>query len=120
MVCRLYSTIVTVESQVKLDPYWVTGFIDGEGCFSIRIRKSSNTKIGWIVEATFSIGLHQKDRMVLELLKFYFGVGNIYKHGKDNVQYRVSSLQDLIKIIDHFDKYPLITFFDLPLVFTKG
>ena len=35
--------------------------------------------------------------------------GNIRKHGKDSIQYRVSSIKDLKVIIDHFDKYPLIT-----------
>ena len=47
----------------------------------------------------------------MELIKSYFGgIGNITKHGKDSIQYRVTSLQDLINIIlPHFDKYPLIT-----------
>jgi len=52
--------------------------------------------------------------MILELIKSYFGgIGNINKRGEDSFQYRVTSLQDLINvIIPHFDKYPLITFFD--------
>lgn len=36
------------------------------------------------------------------------GVGKIYKHGKDSIVLRVSSVKDLLVIIDHFDKYPLI------------
>jgi len=47
-------------------------------------------------------------------MKSYFGVGNITKQGENSVQYRVTSPQDLINIIiPHFNKYPLITFFDL-------
>jgi len=53
--------------------------------------------------------LHQKDRALLELIKASLGVGQIYKHGKDSIQLRVSSVKDLLVIIDHFDKYPLIT-----------
>ena len=34
-------------------------------------------------------------------------VGTITQHGKDSLQYRVYS--NFIKIIDHFEKYPLIT-----------
>jgi len=46
----------------------------------------------------------------LELIKYYFGQGYITKQGKDSIQYRVTSLQELINvIIPHFDKYPLIT-----------
>nr|UYR50779.1 hypothetical protein [Morchella crassipes] len=37
------------------------------------------------------------------------GVGNIYKHGNNSIQYRVASLEGLAVIIAHLDKYPLIT-----------
>jgi len=48
--------------------------------------------------------------MILDGIQSYFGgIGNFYKHGENNVQYLVSSVDDLSKIIDHFDKYPLIS-----------
>jgi hypothetical protein len=40
---------------------------------------------------------------------YFNGIGNFYTHGKDGVQYLVSSVNDLSKIVDHFDKYPLVT-----------
>jgi hypothetical protein len=44
------------------------------------------------------------------MIKAYFGgVGGIFKHGKDSILYYVSSFKDLPVVIDHFDKYPLIT-----------
>jgi hypothetical protein len=56
------------------------------------------------------MGLHEKDRLLLESIRTYFGgVGNITKLGKDTIQYRVNSTKDLKVIIDHFIKYPLIT-----------
>jgi hypothetical protein len=36
------------------------------------------------------------------------GIGKIYSHGS-MVHYRVNSLKDLLVLIAHFDKYPLIT-----------
>jgi hypothetical protein len=93
----------------KLHPYHVTGFSDGESCFIISILKSG-TKTGFAVSAGFQISLHQKDRTLLEMIKAYFnGVGSITNHGKDSIKYRVTSLKDLMVIIDHFDKYSLIT-----------
>ena len=53
--------------------------------------------------------MHQKDRALLELIKTSLGVGQIYKHGRDSIVVRVGSVKDLLVIIDHFDKYPLIT-----------
>jgi len=73
---------------------------NAEGCFSISIRNRLKSKIGLRIEAIFSISLHQKDRAILELIKsYFFGVGNIYKHGKDSIQYRVTSQQDLTNVI---------------------
>jgi hypothetical protein len=51
----------------------------------------------------------QKDKMLLEQIKSYYGVGEVYQGSKDMCQYRVSSAKDLAAIIRHFDKYPLIT-----------
>jgi len=39
----------------------------------------------------------------------FFGVGNITKLGAESVQFRVSGLEDLKVIMNHFDKYPLVT-----------
>jgi len=95
---------------MNLDPYSVTGFIDAEGCLSISIVIHPDLKTGWRVKATFLIGLHKKDRMILELILKFFGVGGIKQQGKDSVQYRVTSVKDLMEvIIPHLEKFPLIT-----------
>ena len=66
--------------NLKLDPLFVTGFTDGECCFSIRIRRSKNIKIGWLVELKYVITLHKRDKALLEQIKNLFGVGKFYKH----------------------------------------
>jgi len=101
--------ISAIVSKIKLNPYFITGFVDAEASFIISIRKNSNYKTGWKIEARFQIGLHQKDRAILELIQSYFGLGMISKLDETSVEYRVTRLQDLIKIIDHFNKYSLIT-----------
>jgi hypothetical protein len=45
----------------------------------------------------------------MELMKASLGVGNITKQSKDSIRYCVTSVKELQVIIDHFDKYPLIT-----------
>lgn len=59
----------------------------------------------------FQITLHKKDFKLLEQIKNHFqGVGNIYiKKANEAVEYKVGSKKDLKVLIDHFDKYPLIT-----------
>jgi hypothetical protein len=55
--------------------------------------------------------LHKRDINVLyKIQSFFGGVGKInIAKTRDSVVYSVSSIKDLIKIIDHFDKYPLLT-----------
>ena len=39
----------------KLTSQWVTGFIDGEGCFHVSIVKNKTMKTGFEVQLQFSI-----------------------------------------------------------------
>jgi len=108
---RRYSSSIGTCNKNKLDPHFITGFTDAEGSFIVIVRKEARNKTGWRVEARFSIGLHKRDAVLLKLIKDSLGgVGDIAPQGKDGVQYRVSSIKDIIDvIIPHFDKYPLIT-----------
>lgn len=87
----------------------VTGFTDAEGCFGLYIYKNKNYKTGWSINLVFQISLHEKDINLLEQFKLYFGVGGISKHGSASLKYSVRSHKDMKIIIDHFDKFPLIT-----------
>ena len=62
---------------LKFNPLWLTGFIDGEGCFHISIYKNNN-KIGWAVKLIFEIRLHVRDKVLLEKIQNYFQVGNLF------------------------------------------
>ena len=57
--------------------------------------------------------MHEIDRVLIENIRKYFGdIGYISKPNDKNltVEFRVSTLSDLINIIiPHFDKYPLKT-----------
>lgn len=92
-----------------LNPKYVTGFTDGEGCFFVGINTDPRYKTGYRIKAIFQIGVHEKDFALLEQIKLFFGVGHITKLGVESVQYRVSGLEDLNIIINHFDKHPLLT-----------
>lgn len=97
-------------AQIDLNPHFISGFSDGESSFSINLAKNIKSKWGYSVVCVFSISLHKKDRALLESIKAFFnGVGNIYIDRENSIRYCVSSIKDIAVIIDHFDKYPLIT-----------
>lgn len=92
-----------------LNPYYVTGFTDGEGCFYVGVSPNSRFKTGYRVKASFHIGVHIRDLALLEQIQSFFGVGKISKLGEETVQFRVYGSENLKVIINHFDKYPLLT-----------
>ena len=101
---------------------WITGFVDGEGCFSIHFvrqparehRKGYRT--GFQVAHGFAVTQGAKSVECLHLLRSFFGVGWIfvnrrYDNHKENLcQYVVSKRSDLLEtIIPFFERYPLRT-----------
>lgn len=100
---------IKVMGKKSLNPYWVTGFTDAEGCFTIILSKRCNNS--WKVIPSFEISLHIKDLNILKKLQKFFGVGSIYLRTDKKIGvYRVSALNDLILIIsNHFFNYSLIT-----------
>ena len=71
--------------------WFLTGFTDAEGCFSIGIRPDAKLKIKWRVLPVFIIKLHKKDLSILEDIKNTLHIGKIRKSGENCVQYVVES-----------------------------
>ena len=44
-----------VEHPTTIDPNWLVGFVDGEGCFNVNIINSKTHKIGTQVKVRFSL-----------------------------------------------------------------
>ena len=81
----------------KLNPEWVTGFKDRDGSFFVSITKNPELKVGWIVQESFLLVLHKRDIGLLEDIKNFFGVGEIYKHPKSSTsQFQVQLKKDLV------------------------
>ena len=107
----LTKTIVEGKDNPKLElnPFWLTGFADGESCFYVGIKKSEKVSIGWRITMSFTINLHERDRGVLELISNYLGLGKISQSRDRLVQLRIESIKEIEAVISYFQKYPLIT-----------
>jgi len=106
--------------------WWVTGLIDGEGCFyasysakeklaqSGRIHRCFNQYVGLQVQ------LRADDRRTLDKLVAYFGAGTVREKpvsskrrasvpgANPSVSLRVEDIDSLVeKVIPHFDRFPL-------------
>ena len=91
-----------------MNPWFLTDFTDGEGCFHVSVFKYNEYKLGWKIQLSFEIHLKAKDIALLIQIKNLFCVGKIYIKEK-SILFRATSIKDLSVIIDHFEKYPLIT-----------
>ncbi len=90
---------------------YITGFVDGEGTFSISFSRREKLRTKIEVRPSFSISQHKRNLKILQKIQRYFGVGAIRFSKRDqNYKYEVRSINDLIRvIIPHFEKFPLQT-----------
>ena len=106
---RTQPVILNSVDNFYINPWFITGFTDAVGCFTIFISKSNNYRSGWEVKVSYQINLHKKDLFLLKQIHNYFGVGKISKQSEYTYQYRVQSIKDMVSIIKHFDNYPLLS-----------
>ena len=88
--------------------YYIVGFVDGVGCFSVSIKKQDDTKFGWVIDPVFHVTQSKERHIILELLKRTFKCGRIIpKPGQEDkvLQYIVDSRRSLSEtIIPFFEK----------------
>lgn len=95
-----------------LDPWYITGFADGEAAFTY-------SRGGGTFGLYFAIKQREDNQQIVEEIKEFFNhIGNIYRSketqptlnsgfSKPAAYYRVTKIDELQRIIEHFDKYPL-------------
>nr|QBM09655.1 hypothetical protein [Dactylella sp.] len=107
---KWFSSMVTPQNLI-IHPWFLTGFSDAEGCFTIAIVKRKDCKSGWAVKPKFQINFHERDKALIDNIHRSLGVGVVSTGGSNSqsTQLTVSSIKDLQIIIKHFDKYPLIS-----------
>jgi len=92
-----------------LNPNFVTGLTDAEGCFFVHLRKDKRTKIKKNVQLQFTIKMLKNETELLNMIKSFFNCGILWHYNKDGtVRFRVNDFSSIKKkVIPHFLKYPL-------------
>ncbi|MFH0827100.1 MAG: LAGLIDADG family homing endonuclease [Candidatus Omnitrophota bacterium] len=98
--------------SIMLNPWYITGFADGEAAFTY-------SRQGGTFALYFAIKQREDNQKIVEEIQRHFDfVGDIYKgrdkkgsfkaeHTKPSFYYRVTRINELKRIMEHFDKYPL-------------
>ncbi len=92
-----------------LTPWYITGLVEGEGCFSISFTLRRRLSVGIEVRPSFSLSLNKRDLKLLKEVQAYFSCGGIrFSRSDGTYKYEVRSLLNLVeKVIPHFERYPL-------------
>ncbi len=91
-------SVDTVSRETNLDPWYVTGFIDGVGSFTY-------SRSGKQLAVYFGVKVSGSD-WLLDELKEFFQAGAIYSI-RGSSYFRVQRRTDLAAVVDHFDRHPL-------------
>lgn len=99
-----------VLDKTVTDPYGLSGFISGEGCFYVGLAKSATNKLQEGVQLEMQITQHSRDELLIRSLRNFFGCGTVSaKRGTNVYRYRVSKFLDLTdKVIPFLNKYPIL------------
>lgn len=94
---------------MKINPNWISGFVQADGSFHVDISKDKSYKFGIRITPKFIISQHSKEEELMKYIKCYFGVGRVYKSLKRNeIQFIVNSFPQIEEVIvNHFNYYPL-------------
>ena len=96
--------------HVDLGSY-ISGYVDGEGCFTVSISPRPTLRGGWEVRPSLSVSQNEDRSEVLLAIQRYFACGTLRPDRSDRtLKWEVRSLPLLVqRVIPHFEAYPLLS-----------
>ena len=90
---------------------YISGYVDGEGCFCVSFQPSKRHRYGWEVRPSFSVSQNADRAQLLYLIKRNWGCGHIRPDRSDKtLKYEVRNIYDLASVvIPHFRMFPLLS-----------
>lgn len=95
---------------MNLDSY-ISGYVDGEGCFCVSFQPSRRHRFGWEVRPSFSVSQNADRAELLYIIQKRWECGFIRPDRSDKtLKFEVRCVRDLVeKVLPHFRMYPLMT-----------
>jgi hypothetical protein len=90
---------------------YISGYVDGEGCFTVSISPRAKLVVGWEVRPSLSVSQNGDRAEVLRLIQRLFGCGRIRPDRSDKtLKWETRRLEDLLgRVIPHFELFPLLS-----------
>jgi hypothetical protein len=92
-------------------PSYISGYVDGEGCFSVSMSPRPTLNVGWEVRPSLSVSQNGDRSEVLLEIQRYFDCGTLRPDRSDRtLKWEVRSLPVLWeRIVPHFQAYPMLS-----------
>ena len=83
---------------------YISGYVDGEGCFTVSISPRAKLAVGWEVRPSLSVSQNGDRAEVLQLIQAHFGCGSIRPDRSDKtLKWETRRLEDMLgRVIPHF------------------
>jgi hypothetical protein len=90
-------------------PSYISGYVDGEGCFTVSISPRPTLRVGWEVRPSVSVSQNGDRSEVLLAIQEYFGCGSLRPDRSDlTLKWETRRLSSILSsVIPHFRDYPL-------------
>jgi hypothetical protein len=90
---------------------YISGYVDGEGCFTVSIAPCAKLAVGWEVRPSLSVSQNGDRAEVLYAIQTYFGCGSIRPDRSDKtLKWETRRLEDLLdRVVPHFQQNPLLS-----------
>jgi hypothetical protein len=85
--CTYQKVILPLLNAPKIDPYWIAGFVESDGCFNVD-KKPQGSELTLIIV--------QKDPKILYKIKSYLGFGSISQNKQGYWRYCIRAQKDLL------------------------
>ena len=90
---------------------YISGFVDGEGCFCVSFQPSRRHRFGWEVRPSFSVSQNADRADLLPRIQELWQCGFIRPDRSDKtLKLEVRNIRDLVeKVLPHFREHPLMS-----------
>jgi hypothetical protein len=95
---------------MDLDSY-ISGFVDGEGCFCVSFQPGDRHRFGWGLRPSFSVSQNAERAELLYVIQDKWGCGFIRPDRSDKtLKFEVRNVGNLVaQVLPHFRKFPLMS-----------
>jgi LAGLIDADG endonuclease len=90
---------------------YISGFVDGEGCFCVSFQPGDRHRFGWEVRPSFSVSQNAERAELLYVIQDKWGCGFIRPDRSDKtLKFEVRNVGNLVaQVLPHFRKFPLMS-----------